>query len=262
MYKKRICWRRLISFTKIVVTTCFITSCVSTKHVAYFNQAIDLEIASKSELPDPIIQKGDFLDIKITSLNQEASQLFNNSNPGSVLHANLLGTLGYQVDMTGSIQIQYIGYLKAEGLTKLKLKDTIVKLLVNKKLLIDPVVTIRFLNFKVTVLGEVAHPGVQVVMYEKVTILEALAMAGDMTIYGKRDNVLVMRQEKDKKVFKRINLLNEALVNSPYYYLQPNDIVYVEPNKNKVFASSRFVTLLPAILSGLSLLFIILTRTK
>ncbi|MBS1932850.1 MAG: SLBB domain-containing protein, partial [Bacteroidetes bacterium] len=133
--------------------------------------------------------------------------------------------------------------------------------LLDRKLLIDPIVSIRYLNFKVSVLGEVARPGVINIPNEKVTILEALGLAGDLTIYGKRDNVLLIREkENGDKIIKRINLGSEEILSSPYYYLKSNDVIYVEPNKNKIASVSRTVVLLPVILSGISLLIIAAQR--
>jgi polysaccharide export outer membrane protein len=167
---------------------------------------------------------------------------------------------GYLVDVDGNIQFPILGTIKVAGLTESALRMQIVRSLVDKKLLIDPVVTIRHLNFRVTVLGEVGNPTVISVPTEKITLLEALGLAGDVTIFGKRDNVMVIREENNKKIIKRLNLNTSEIFESPYYYLRSNDIVYVEPNKAKVSGSSRSTQLLPIILSGLSLTAIILDR--
>jgi polysaccharide biosynthesis/export protein len=127
-------------------------------------------------------------------------------------------------------------------------------------LLIDPIVTVRMLNYRVTVLGEVARPTVVSVPNERISILEALGIAGDITIYGKKDNVLLIREEKGGKLIKRINLNSSEIFSSPYYYLKSNDIVYVEPNQARIATASRTQQLLPTILSALSFVAIILTR--
>jgi polysaccharide export outer membrane protein len=150
--------------------------------------------------------------------------------------------------------------VKASGLTKKQLKEYITKTLTQRQLLTDPVVTIRYLNYKVTVLGEVAHPTVINVPDEKISLLEALGLAGDMTIYAKRDNVMVIREDEGKRVVKRLNLNSKDLFTSPYYYLKSNDIIYVEPNKAKISAASNTRTWLPVVLSGLSLTAIIVDR--
>ena len=148
----------------------------------------------------------------------------------------------------------------AAGLTKQRLKEEITQMLVNSKLLIDPIVTVRYLNYRVTVLGEVARPTVVAVPNEKISILEAIGLAGDLTIYAKRDNVLLIREEKGSKVIKRINLNTSEIFTSPYYYLKSNDVIYVEPNNAKVASASRSQQLLPIVLSALSFVAIILTR--
>ena len=250
------------SFCIILILSIHLISCVSTKKTAYFNAVKQSEIASSKFDNEIVIQKNDLLDIKITSLNLEASKVFNTASSSEINNPNLIGTVGHQVDNNGFIKLPYIGNIKAEGLTKQALKDTIVHKLSSLKLLLEPTVSIRLLNFKVSVLGEVTHPAVVTFQTEKVTVLEALASAGDMTIYGKRTNVLIIREENGKTHFERLNLLNADIFTSPYYYLKSNDIVYVEPDKNRVFAASKFVTLLPAIMSTLSVIIVILSRYK
>ena len=117
-------------------------------------------------------------------------------------------------------------------------------------MLVDPIVNIRYLNYKVTVIGEVGHPTVINVPNEKISLLEALGLAGDLTIYSKRDNVLIIREIEGAKSFQRINLNTNELFTSPYYYLKSNDVVYVETNKNKVASTSRGVIWIPVIFSA------------
>jgi polysaccharide export outer membrane protein len=138
-------------------------------------------------------------------------------------------------------------------------------LTLEKKLLLDPIVSIRFLNFRVTVLGEVGKPTVIPIPNEKISLLEALGLAGDLTIYGNRANVMVIREDvlpgkKEQRSIARVNLNSSELFTSPYYYLQSNDIVYVEPNKAKIASTSRAGQWLPVIFSGLSLAAIVADR--
>jgi polysaccharide export outer membrane protein len=164
------------------------------------------------------------------------------------------------VNADGQIQLPIIGSIKAAGLTKSQLKDNITKLILDKKLLVDPIVNIRHLNFEVTVIGEVGNPSVITVPNEKISLLKALGLAGDITIYGRKDNVLLIREENGKKRVKHIDLNSKSFLSSPYYYLQPNDIVYVEANKNKVASVGRMTPYLPAILSGLSVIILVVDR--
>ena len=147
-------------------------------------------------------------------------------------------------------------------MTKTELRDNITNLILSRKLLINPVVEIRFLNYEVTVLGEVAKPTVITVPSEKISLLKAIGLAGDLTIFGRRDNVLLIREQNGKKKTRHIDLNSANFFNSPYYYLQPNDVVYVEPNKAKVASAGRTQQLLPLLLSCLSIVVIVLDRVK
>lgn len=252
-----------------VISITLLTSCVNTKKASYFSNQPDEAVFSTMTVPETVIQPNDLLSIYVSSLNPESSAVFNVPNTTSSYIASYNGspltTSGYLVNANGNIQFPILGTIKASGLTENQLKAQIVKSLTDKKLLIDPIVSIRHLNFRVTVLGEVGRPTVITVPNEKITLLEALGLAGDITIYGKKDNVMLVREEAEKKIIKRINLNSSELFTSPYYYLKSNDIVYVEPTKARVASSSRTYQSLPVILSALSFAAIIIdriTRTK
>lgn len=222
----------------------------------------DMEINNSIDNLEPVIQKSDLLSITVSSPNAIASQPFNTTVTVSTQSIGYTSTQasGYLVDQDGFIDMPMLGRIKAAGLTKQGLKESITKLLTDSKYLLYPVVSVRYLNFKVTVLGEVARPMVINVPDEKINILEALGFAGDMTIYARRDNVTLVREEQGKRIVKRLDLNSEKLLSSPFYYLKSNDIIYVEPNKAKVSAASNTRTWLPAILSGLSLAAVIIDR--
>ncbi|WP_419803158.1 polysaccharide biosynthesis/export family protein [Mucilaginibacter sp.] len=243
-----------------------LSSCVDVKKTIYFANQRDTTLASKNEAPLTYIQANDLLSIAVSSLNPAATAIFNSPNNSYVSSSSASGinlqSPGYLVNTDGNIQFPVIGNLKVSGLTTTQLKDLITKNLLDRKLLVDPVVVVRQLNFKVSVLGEVARPTVLNVPSEKISLLEALGLAGDITVYGRKDNVLIIREEQGKKTFKRLNLNTNQLFNSNYYYLKSNDIVYVEANKAKISSSGRTVVILPIILSGLSFLAIILTNIK
>lgn len=242
------------------------SSCTNSKKATYFYGMKDGAVATPTPVPESIIQKNDILSITVSSLNPEASALFNASNGTAAAGGSAGGStgaaaaVGYLVGPEGTIQFPLLGLVKAEGLTKNQLKDYITKTLSERKLLVDPIITIRFQNFRVTVLGEVNHPSVVSVPNEKLSLLEALGLAGDLTIYGERKNVMIIREQGDQKLIKRINLNSAELFSSPYYYLQSNDIVYVEPNKVKVSSASRTMQWLPIVISGLSLAVIVADR--
>jgi polysaccharide export outer membrane protein len=259
--------QQLMSVTKYLFLSIFMItffpSCLNTKKIAYFSDVKDSSlIASKGGL-EPIIQKKDILSISVSSLSNEATIIFNTPNlpitPSAQVSNTAPQTAGYLVSQDGTIKFPILGDLPAAGLTQKQLENNITQLLTDKKLLFDPIVTARFLNFRVTVLGEVARPGVINVPSEQISILEAIGQAGDLTIYGLRDNVILIRQEGETKLVKRLNLNSSDVLQSPYYFLKSNDIVYVEPGKAKVAASDRTQQLLPIIFSGISVIVVLLT---
>ncbi len=269
----------LILFLFLTFTT--ITSCVNKKQIAYFrkgpNQSDTIAVA-KAYIPK--IQPGDILLITIGSLNPMASSFFNpystmssapdNSSTG-VFYGTPSGTSqgsvqsgapGSLVDSAGTIELPILGSFEAAGLNTSELRDLIKKRLIKKDYLKEPTVSVRFLNYKISVMGEVARPSVYVIPNEKITLPEALSMAGDMTIFGKRENVLVIRDENGKKTFGRIDLTTRDVYNSPFYYLHTNDIVYVEPGKGRIAQTDKIYQLLPVILSALSLISVILVYSR
>lgn len=242
----------------------FFISCNTTNRIAYFENVKDAAYKSTMAVVEAPIQKNDILTITISSLNAEASAIFNPPTNTISKTATAGGadvtTGGYLVSHDGFIQLPILGNVVAAGLTKKQLKDNITNTILEKKLLIDPIVDIRHLNFEVTVIGEVARPTVITVPSEKISLIKALGLAGDLTIYGKRENVLLIREEEGQRVTRHINLNSSDFLNSPYYYLQPNDVVYVEPNKTKVASASRSQQIVPIILSSLSIVVVVLTR--
>ena len=251
----------LISLLLIVL----LSSCFSTKKTTYFRKLEDTSIVSKIENKATIIQRNDLLTITVSSLNPDASKIFNDIHSGSGFSSVVSGTItqsfGYLVDQYGYIQFPILGNVKAEGLTTKALKDTIYNQIVLRKILIDPIVSVRYLNFKISVLGEVEHPAVYNIPNEKITFLEALTLAGDMTIYGKRNNVLLIREEEGQRKLIRLNLKTAELFSSPYYYLKSNDIIYIEHNRAKIANSrSSMGTWISALFSGSSLLIVIIDR--
>lgn len=253
---------RLLAFFFFTLVT--FASCIDAKKAVYFNNIRDTTFTSIGADVQQIIQKNDLLSISISSLNPEATLIFNTPNIPTVTAGSASGgstqMTGYLVSQEGSIQFPILGSIFVAGLSKKAVTDTITNRLLSRKLLIDPIVNVRFLNFRVTVLGEVTRPTVVSVPNEKISILEALGMAGDLTIYAKRNNVLLIREENGNKLVKRINLNSSEILGSPYYYLKTNDIVYAEPNKARVASSERSQQLIPIVLSGLSFLVIIIDR--
>lgn len=250
------------------------TSCASTKHIAYFQNISD-GVKDTSEAfntpPAPTIQPDDILLINVSGDNPAAAQPFNQGatsyNTPTLIGANsttetVYGRaadtrLGYLVDRTGAVNFPVLGTLNLKDKTLIQAQDTIQQLLL--PYLKGPLVNIRFLNYKITVLGEVTHPGTFTIPNQQINVLQALGLAGDMTIFGKRANILVVREKDGKREYGRINMNDsQSLFNSPFYYLQQNDVVYVQPRKSRLWntdqATLRNVSIIATVLSALSIL--------
>lgn len=254
-----------IAFISIpACTMLFCMSCVNTKKSVYFFDQKDTTLINTAINTETIIQKNDLLSISVSSLNSSGTAIFNTPNVAYYSNSSSTGAplqvAGYLVNGDGNIIFPILGSIKAEGLSTNQLREQIVKSLTDKKLLVDPIVNVKYLSYEVTVLGEVGHPTVINVPNEKISLLKAIGLAGDITIYGRKDNVLIIREEDKKKIIRRIDLNSSQFFNSPYYYLKSNDIVYVEANKAKVGSTTRTTTLLPILLSGLSFAAIIIDR--
>ena len=223
------------------IATALLSSCGSVKNVAYFQNSDSIDFNSSAYLYDARIMPKDVLSITVSTVNPEASAPYNlivrptlTSTSSSVTTSG--GSLQtYLVGNDGNIDFPVLGTLHVGGLSKVECEKMIHdKLLPYLNAAENPVVTVRMSNYKISVIGEVNRPGMFTVGNEKINILEALAQAGDLTIYGVRNNVKLIRENaKGKKEIYRVNLNDANIISSPYYYLQQNDIVYVEPNKVK-----------------------------
>lgn len=254
----------LLQIVPLFITTLLFTSCTKSTDVIYFGKAQKSEYVSTVASLEPVIQKNDLLSITVNSLNPDASEIFNVNSTNTIRSASASNTVspvtGYLVDQEGYIQFPMLGKIKAAGLTKSTLKEGIENRLISQKLLIEPIVDVRYLNYKVSILGEVANPSVLTVPNEKITLLEAIGLAGDLSIYASRNNVLLIREEAGKKKLIRIDLTSDELFTSPYYYLKSNDIIYVEPNKTRIASVSAVRQWLPLVLSSLTLVVVSIDR--
>ena len=220
------------------------SSCATVKDIAYFQNKLVDQPEKIDKHAGIVIQPKDQLSIVVSSRNPELVAMFNlpvvSYQAGSEVTsgAGQQKLMGYVVDNDGQIDFPVLGILNVSGLTRWELSELIKNLLVEKQYLTDAVVTVEFMNFKVSVLGEVASPGTYAIQGDKVTILQAISMARDLTIYGERENVSVIRERNGERVIYEINLCNVDLFKSPAYYLQQNDIVYVQPNKHRARQST------------------------
>lgn len=241
------------------------SSCGSTQNVTYFS---DLDSTKVSQIPisefkEPLIQTDDILSITVQTLDPSATSTMNQTSGTSGLEksssSEASAVSGFLVDKEGNVEIPILGIVKLAGLTTSQAKELIrTKASAYYK---DPTIQVRFANYKITVLGEVAKPSTYTVPYEKVTVLDAISMAGDLTVFGKRENVLLMRDKGDKKEIVRLNLNSSSTIASPYYYLKQNDIIYVEASKAKASANNApRVQLIGILLSIAALLVTLSTR--
>ncbi len=229
-----------------------VSSCTSSKKVAYFKDVTDASARQVVRNVEAPYQPNDILNITISSLNPKFDVEYNKSD-NSV-------TKGYLIDDRGFIQMPKLGNIKAAGLTKRQLTENITGIIVAKNEILNPIVEIRHMNFEVTVLGEVANPSVITVPSENISLIKAIGLAGDLTIYGKRDNILLIREEDGSRITAHLNINSADFLSSPYYYLKPNDVIYVEPNKAKIASNDRSQQLIPVVLSGISILILVLDR--
>lgn len=231
--------RKFFPLYLILIVGLFLGSCSSSEKFALL-QNVSQNKSEKTADFQAVLQPDDLLMIIISTDNPLVSQPYNLSTVNLASVVSEIGVaqqrqLNYQIDQEGNIQMPNLGTVKAAGKTRNELVEDIKKLLVGK--ITNPVITVRILNYKISVQGEVNKPGTFPINSERVTLLEALSMAGDLTIYGKRDNILVIREENGVKSFQKVDITKGDFVNSPYYYLSQNDVIYVEPNKTRVNSS-------------------------
>lgn len=216
-----------------------VSSCVPRERIVYF-QGDSTSIEKMAGDYAAVIRPDDLLSISVFGRNQEATKIFNQeSNITNVGSGGTLNRPTYLVDTDGNIEFPVLGKIKLSGLTRNQAIQHLKELLSDE--IVDPGVAISIDNYRVTVLGEVSKPGTYSLSHEKVTLLEALGMAGDLTINGVRNNVLVIREEGDDKNLYRVDLTSEEIFTSPVFYLTQNDVVYVEPNQNKINTSSNTI---------------------
>ncbi|MEO8405650.1 MAG: polysaccharide biosynthesis/export family protein [Chitinophagaceae bacterium] len=210
------------------------TGC-ATKNINMLQSNTNLINASGIKVPELVIQKGDLLFIGVNSHDPQSDMRYNTNNyytSGAQTSASSSNILGYLINRDGNIKFPDIGDLKAEGQTTSELEDLIKKKL--ETYLNMPIVTVRFLNFKITVLGEVTRPGTYQIPTEKISIIEAIGLAGDLTVYGVRNNVMIIREVDNKREYGFIDLTKGDIFQSPYFYLKQNDAIYVTMNSRKV----------------------------
>lgn len=211
-----------------------LSSCVSSKKMLYFQEMEGIVPNEELANFEPDLQPGDMLSINVSALDAATAVPFNLYEASG--NSSIPRPIPYLVNSDGEIKFPVVGTLKVTGFSTKELTQHLTSVL--DEYLVQPIVNIRLLNFKVTVLGEVKAPGSYPVSNERITIVEALGLAGDLNIQGNRNSVILMREKDGKRSFVTIDLTNKKLFDSPYYYLAQNDVLYVEPNKTKINSSA------------------------
>ncbi len=219
-----------------IVTVLMISmgSCVSKKEMVYLQDADGIDAIEAIVKVEPKIQQDDILSINVSAMDAEAALPFNLFEAGNA--TSVPKPITYLVNSDGEINFPVLGKIKVEGFTTKEITGHLAETLA--VYIKNPIVNIRLTNFKVTVLGEVKSPGTYPVPNERISILEAIGLAGDLTIQGKRKNVTLIREQNGKRTFIDIDLTNKEILNSPYFYLAQNDVLIVEPNKTKINSSA------------------------
>ena len=235
--------RRIFTWI-ILAAMLLVTSCGTVKDIAYFQNKVVNEPEAIDKHAGIVIQPKDMLSIVVSSRNPELVAMFNlpvvSYQAGSEVVSSGYNQrlMGYVVDNAGIIDFPVLGLIQVSGLTRWELSELIKNKLLKDGLLTDAVVTVEFMNFKVSVIGEVNAPGTYTVEGDKVTILQAISLARDLTIFGLRENVLVIRERDGERTIYEVNLCDVSLFKSPAYYLQQNDVVYVQPSEVKARQST------------------------
>lgn len=261
--------RHYFSFIALLLVLFCAPSCVTQKQMTYLQDAdsavmdsINAHYKSQTELT---IRQGDALTIFVSALDQEAVVPYNLpavtfAAPGSTSVQTTPMLQYYTVDEAGEITFPVLGKIHVEGLKRTEAEELIKSRLSQQ--VMDPIVQVNFIGAKISVLGEVNRPGPVAITHGRLTILDALASAGDLTPYGRRDNVLVSREVNGKVEVARLNLRKADLYTSPYFYLQQNDVVYVSPNKVRAVNSANTGLWLSILSTALSAATVIVTVVK
>ncbi len=241
-------------YISLLLTIVALYSCTQKEKIIYFQG--DLSTSEINRDYSPTLKTDDMISISVLGFDEQASKPFNllvsnamQSNTGYTQGAP--SPLGYLIDKDGNIEFPIIGKIKLGGLTRVEAIELMKQQL--KLYLNNPTIIIRILNFKITVLGEVRHPGTFTIPNERITLPEALGLAGDLEITGIRKNVLVIRDVNGKKTETRVDLTTKDLFSSSVFYLQQNDVIYVEPNRAKINSSLVNTSNVSMIISIISL---------
>lgn len=244
-------------------------SCRNMREIALFQSADSLIYKQLPGLQPEVarIQPNDILAITVSSMDKNSNEILNFANVNALTMATYPGLpntaqrgqpLGYLVDAIGNVELPFVGKVNVNGQTLSEAADAVRKL-VDSSLVADPAVNVRFLNHKFSVLGEVGRPGTFNLLDDRTTLPEALAMAGDVSVYANRQWVMLVRENQGKQDIVRLDLTRDDIFQSPYYFIRNGDVIYIEPLKEKATSTDRRVQLAPIILSAVSTTIVIFT---
>ncbi len=250
---------RILFFLLVLGTQ--LSSCLTYKDIVNFqdgNDLIDGKIDSIKNFTPLRLKTDDVVMIMVSGYNDVEANRFNLADTRVLVQAGNSGggasePLGYRVDMEGKIDLPVIGKILVKDLTMEELRKLVYTKIEETEYLKDFTVEVRYLTFRFTVLGEVKNAGTYVINNTKITALEAIGLAGDLSLFSNRDNVLIIREKDGNRTFGRLNFKTKEVFHSPYYYLQPNDVVYVEPHKSRILSTpdplTRYVGTIVALTS-------------
>ena len=254
---------RYLHFLAVAAFGLALASCAAPKDTLYFQNIDQTELVRQTTAYEAVIKKDDRLTIVVTGPDKVVTSPYNltlseNANGiGGNLTDPERSTLGYLVDPEGNIDFPILGKIHVEGMTRNQLVEYLTERISQD--VKNPIVYVSFRNYKISILGEVKAPGTYTMTSEKVNILQALSMAGDLNLTAKRDGVLLLREEDGKIKYHRIDLRDSELLNSPYFFLQQNDIIYVEPRTGRVASATNSVGVWSSFVASLASVLAIIT---
>ena len=244
----------------LLMTGWFFTSCTSPKQILYFQDIDDMVAQKIEEKYEPVIMKDDKLQILISGPDKSVVSPYNFTLSDNVSgYSSAQSVVPYLVDSDGFIELPGLGRMKVEGMRRVDLVNKITDMLRDGGLIKDPVVSVSFMNYKVTVLGEVRNPGTYTMDGERNTILQALGRAGDLQLTAKRDGIILIRDVDGKQTHIKIDLTKSDILNSPYFYMHQNDVIYVPQSATRVRQGTAALSLWSTVLSSITTLITLIT---
>lgn len=251
-----------------ILALLLITSCAAPKDIVYFQESENLEQITPSSPTEPTYKPQDIISIKVSAPDPDTAIPFNagaispasdDRSPGG---GTATATPSYLIDANGKIEFPVLGTLTVAGLSSVAVKDMIKQRL--KEYINDPIVSVKLENFKITILGEVRDPGPILIDNERMTLIEAIGVAGDLDIQGKRTNITVIREVEQVQTIYKVDLTSKDIFNSPVYYVAQNDIIYVEPNisKRRLARPSNWPRILTSVSSLLGIIISVIVLTR